>query len=163
MFDEMCRSKERSIVIVVSPLVALMKDQVRAMTERNAQSVFIGDADDEDEGKYQLVFMSPEASSPKETLRQLQRFSTCSAHVQEKSRANLPKANTAEGLKLDLKESNATSSMCEVWMHHVKFKVMSKDKSIPEMTAECIKVKQVHDLQQSFILQTGSSSWEEAT
>ena len=74
VFDEMRRSKERSIVIVVSPLVALMKDQVRAMTERNVQSVFVGDADDEDEvceGKYQLVFMSPESLLTDPTWRDM--------------------------------------------------------------------------------------------
>ena len=63
-FDEMHRSQEWSIVIVVSPLVALMKDQVRAITERNVKSVFVGDVDDEVEvceGKYLLVFISLES------------------------------------------------------------------------------------------------------
>jgi len=45
----MHHSQERLIVIVVSPLVALMKDQVRAITGRNVQPVFVGDADDEEE------------------------------------------------------------------------------------------------------------------
>jgi len=48
VFDEMCRSQEWLIVIVVSPLVALMKDQGRAITARNVQPVFVGDADDEE-------------------------------------------------------------------------------------------------------------------
>ena len=64
VFDEMRYSQEWSIVIVVSPLVALMKDQVRAITERNVQSVFVGDVDDEEEvceGKYLLVFISLES------------------------------------------------------------------------------------------------------
>ena len=66
VFDEIHHSKG-SIVIVVSPLVALMKDQVRCMTERDVRAVFVGDADDDSsvdeicEGKYQLVFMSPES------------------------------------------------------------------------------------------------------
>ena len=33
-------------------LVALMRDQMRPMTETNVRSVFIGDTDDEDDGKY---------------------------------------------------------------------------------------------------------------
>ena len=48
VFDEMCHSQEWLIVIVVSPLVALMKDQGRAITARNVQPVFVGDADDEE-------------------------------------------------------------------------------------------------------------------
>ena len=42
--DQMRYSKERSIMIIVS----LMKNQVRAMTERNIQTVFVRDADDEE-------------------------------------------------------------------------------------------------------------------
>jgi len=54
------------VVIVVSPLVVLMKDQVRQMTERNMRAVYVGDVDSETEnevcsGKYQLVYLSPEA------------------------------------------------------------------------------------------------------
>jgi len=52
----MHRSKEQSIVIVAS----LIKNQVRAMTERNVQPVFVGEADDK-EVKYQLVFTSSES------------------------------------------------------------------------------------------------------
>ena len=56
-----------SIAVVISPLVALMKDQVRAMTEKGVSAVFVGDCrDDNDiarvsEGAYQIVYMSPEA------------------------------------------------------------------------------------------------------
>ena len=53
------------IVVVVSPLT-LMKDQVQAMKERDIQAVFIGDCCEEGvvdvcNGKFQLVYMSPEA------------------------------------------------------------------------------------------------------
>ena len=52
---------------MVSPLVALMTDQVRAMTERNIHAVYVGDAGDDAtveeicEGKFQLVLMSTES------------------------------------------------------------------------------------------------------
>ena len=35
----------QSVFIVVSPLVAPMKDQVRKMTEKNVRAVYEGDAD----------------------------------------------------------------------------------------------------------------------
>ena len=55
-----------SIVIVVSPLISLMQDQVRAMIERNVTAVYIGGADDMLEaeicaGNNQLVYYSPES------------------------------------------------------------------------------------------------------
>ena len=56
----------QSLVIVVSPLVALMKDQVRALTRRNVSAVYLGGSGDEEfsaicDGRFQLVFMSPES------------------------------------------------------------------------------------------------------
>ncbi len=68
-FDQLrCVKDEstRSIVLVVSPLIALMKDQVRAMRERDVTAVYAGEVDDDVEadictGEYQLVYMSPEA------------------------------------------------------------------------------------------------------
>ena len=53
-----------SIVVVVRPLILLMKDQVRAMKERDIRAVFVGDCEDEEgavdvcNGKFQLVYMS---------------------------------------------------------------------------------------------------------
>ena len=52
--------------MVVSPLIALMKDQVRQMTQRGVSAVYVGEADYTTEtaicdGKFQLVCMSPEA------------------------------------------------------------------------------------------------------
>jgi len=65
-----------SVVIVVSPLVALMKDQVRQMTERNMRAVYVGDVDSETKnevcsGKYQLVYLSPEALLTNVTWRDM--------------------------------------------------------------------------------------------
>ncbi len=63
---EACES--RSIAVVVSPLIALMKDQVRAMTRRDVKAVYVGEVQEDGdtyleicEGKHQLLFMSPEA------------------------------------------------------------------------------------------------------
>ena len=65
-FDLLRDSNEQSISVVVSPLIALMKDQVRQMVHRNVSAVYVGDADESIEteiceGKFQLVYMSPEA------------------------------------------------------------------------------------------------------
>ena len=66
VFDDLRHRKCESIAVIISPLVALMKDQVRSMTERHVSSVYVGDADAETEaavcsGHFQLVFISPEA------------------------------------------------------------------------------------------------------
>ena len=70
VFDELREvadhSSMSSIVVVVSPLISLMKDQVRAMTERGMTAVFVGDCNEDlvagvCQGRYQLVYMSPEA------------------------------------------------------------------------------------------------------
>ena len=53
-------SKNRSIAIIVSPLISLMLDQVRHMTERNGSAVYVGDCKSEADvcdGLYQLVFL----------------------------------------------------------------------------------------------------------
>ena len=42
-FDYLRHVQDSSIVVVVSPLIALMKDQVRAMTERNVMAVYAGE------------------------------------------------------------------------------------------------------------------------
>ena len=41
----------KSIVVVISPLIALMKDQVRQMSQRKISAVYVGDADEELETK----------------------------------------------------------------------------------------------------------------
>ena len=65
VFDELRNQVDMSIAIVVSPLIALMEDQVRSMTERGVKAIYVGNADDNQpsavcEGKYRLLFMSPE-------------------------------------------------------------------------------------------------------
>ena len=64
----------KSIAIVVSPLVSLMIDQVRHMTERGITAVYVGDCVSEVEvcnGCFQLVFMSPESLLTNETWRDM--------------------------------------------------------------------------------------------
>ena len=66
-YDILRSWEKQAIVVVVSPLVALMKDQVRAMAERSVKAVYVGDVKEDAEvakictGSYQLVFLSPEA------------------------------------------------------------------------------------------------------
>ena len=42
VFNEL-RKVRNSVVVIVSPLIALMKDQVRAMTARNVAAVYAGE------------------------------------------------------------------------------------------------------------------------
>ena len=56
----------KSTALVVSPNIALMKDQVRLLERRGVKAVFYGEADEDTrgcitEGRYQLVFMTPES------------------------------------------------------------------------------------------------------
>ena len=77
VFDHLRGSKSadtQSIVIVVSPLIAVMKDQIRQMTERNVTAVYVGDAESTTEtqvceGQFQLVYISPEALLTNPTWR----------------------------------------------------------------------------------------------
>lgn len=59
-------SGESSIIVVISPLTALIKDQVTALTRRGVSSGYV-DVDTEadvksavNKGEYNIVFMSPE-------------------------------------------------------------------------------------------------------
>ena len=67
----------QSVAIVVSPLISLMKDQVRAMMERNLTAVYVGGANSDEEirnvceGEYQLVYMSPESLLKDSTWRDM--------------------------------------------------------------------------------------------
>ena len=68
VFDLLRRVKEISIVLVVSPLLALMKDQVASISEKGLSAVFISDKDSTPptvkreikNGNFQVVFTSPE-------------------------------------------------------------------------------------------------------
>ena len=75
LFDELYGSQRKSIVVVVSPLISLMKDQVRSMKERDVAAVYVGDCAEEEgevtdicSGKYQLVHMSSETPERKFSL-----------------------------------------------------------------------------------------------
>ena len=66
----------KSVVIVVSPLIALMKDQVMQMTEKGASALYVGETDETTmtevcEGNYQLVYISPEALLTNSTWRDM--------------------------------------------------------------------------------------------
>ena len=39
-FDELRKTADKSIVVVISPLIALIKDQVRAVTERGVSAIY---------------------------------------------------------------------------------------------------------------------------
>ena len=63
VFDNLRKTAGQSLVIVVSPLIALMKDQVRALAERNVRAVYVEGESEFGavcDGKYQLMFLSPE-------------------------------------------------------------------------------------------------------
>ena len=64
-FDTL-RGVGNSIAVVVSPLLALMKDQVRSFERKGVKAVYYGEADSEtrgdiSQGAYQIVFVSPES------------------------------------------------------------------------------------------------------
>ena len=47
VFDTLHGNTSQSVVVVVSPLIALMKDQVRAMKEKAVSAVYVGDLSDD--------------------------------------------------------------------------------------------------------------------
>ena len=77
VFDDL-RSSQGSIVVVVSPLSALMKDQVESFRKRGVSAAMVtseSDAESESmksgvvDGRYQLVFISPEQLISREKFR----------------------------------------------------------------------------------------------
>ena len=76
-FDSLYGVDSLSIAVIVSPLISLMKDQVRAMTQRGMRAVYVGDCSEEQRdmkvcrGNYQLVYMSPEALLTDERWRDM--------------------------------------------------------------------------------------------
>ena len=63
VFDKLRKTAGQSLVIAVSPLIALMKDQVRTLAERNVRAVYVEGESEFGavcDGKYQLMFFSPE-------------------------------------------------------------------------------------------------------
>ena len=76
VFDELSAVDGKSIVVVVSPLISLMKDQVQAMKAKDIRAVYVGDCGEEDvidvcSGVYQIVYMSPEALLTDEQWRDM--------------------------------------------------------------------------------------------
>ena len=78
VFDTLRVNTSQSVVVVVSPLIALMKDRVRAMKEKAVSAVYVGDLSDDDRAiskvcneEYQLVYMSPEALLTDEQWRDM--------------------------------------------------------------------------------------------
>ncbi len=68
-FDALRGVSGQSIVLVVSPLIALMKDQVGSITKMGIRATFISDKEsistqtkqEIERGEYQVIFVSPEA------------------------------------------------------------------------------------------------------
>ena len=93
VFDRV-RKRSGSIVIVVSPLVSLMKDQVHSLETKGIKSVFVtkdtakdSESDDSSfeqqlyEGSFQVVFFSPEALLCNDTWRELLQTSVYQKNV----------------------------------------------------------------------------------
>ena len=62
-FDALRKTRE-SIVLIVSPLIALMKDQVANLKAKGVEAVYVGERCDMNgvyEGRYPILFISPEA------------------------------------------------------------------------------------------------------
>ena len=62
-FDVLRKTRE-SIVLIVSPLIALMKDQVTNLKAKGVEAVYVGERCDMNrvyEGRYPIIFISPEA------------------------------------------------------------------------------------------------------
>ena len=101
------------------------------------------------------------ASLPKDTFTVAEKvfelYSTGEIKGQAAKRGTL-------GKKLDLKGSNFKHArgVDAMILHELLCEVASQEKTISEMTAECVKVKRLRDLQHTFVVQTGSESWEEA-
>ncbi len=68
VFDTLRSASNEAIVLVVSPLKALMLDQVQSFSSKGLQSAYVGAMDEDGEtyervrkGQFSLLFMSPEA------------------------------------------------------------------------------------------------------
>ena len=79
----------KSIVIVLSPLLALMKNQVSSLAKHGVRSMYVtqeSDCDDASlqglhEGQYQIVFFSPEALLCSDTWRDILQTSVYQENV----------------------------------------------------------------------------------
>ena len=66
--DSSTNAEPSAIVLIVSPLTALMEDQVKMFTDMGLKAAFVGEAQDDQSveqgvknGEYSLVYMSPES------------------------------------------------------------------------------------------------------
>lgn len=86
-FDLLRGTERRSIAIVISPLVALMKDQVAAFQSKGLSSAFISSDSPREmqlgvlSGDYQLVFFSPESILSNKKWRDLLRQEPYVSHI----------------------------------------------------------------------------------
>ena len=70
IFDQL-RGKTGSVVVIVSPLITRMKDQVESFKSKGLEAAFVGCGDEQMDGKYQLVYISPEALFQKRVWRDM--------------------------------------------------------------------------------------------
>lgn len=69
VFDELRKVEKKSLILIVSPLVALMKDQVASINAKGISSIHVTDIEITTSsvkaalsaGRYQIIFVSPEA------------------------------------------------------------------------------------------------------
>ena len=80
VFDTLRKKRSKSIVIVISPLISLMKDQIHSLQTKGIKCTFVtkdlADSDDAVEqalyeGSYQIIFFSPEALLCEDTWREM--------------------------------------------------------------------------------------------
>ena len=66
-----------SMIVVISPLISLVRDQVNSLTKKGLSAIYVGDVCDDNtirrvhEGHYQVIFFSPELILRNETWRDM--------------------------------------------------------------------------------------------
>ena len=88
VFDRLRGLDSYSVVVVVSPLKALMREQVEALKGRGSRAVCGGDAlyeelvhDEIQEGRYQFLFFSPELLLTNSRWREMLATSVYKQHL----------------------------------------------------------------------------------
>ena len=80
VFDILRKKRYKSVVIVISPLISLMKDQIQSLRTKGIKSTFVSkdlaDSDDDVEqalyeGTYQIIFFSPETLLCDDTWKEM--------------------------------------------------------------------------------------------
>ena len=86
-FDILRKTEKMSIVIVISPLISLMNDQVSSFSSKGVSAAFINEASSHEmklgvlSGDYQLVFFSPESLLSRKRWGELLRHEPYSTHL----------------------------------------------------------------------------------